>query len=446
MKHHLILITLLWCTALGCKTNGQDIQHTSKDGTPYMEHLANLGDRVAENYTFICYDSNYLHYDTASTSMRHFFDKWLRVVSSGKGHLNIVHIGGSHVQGGTMPHRIRCNILQSYPDRIGERGFLFPYSAAAKCNNPHDYRVHCKESVNLTRCVYKEPQRTLGVGGIAITAHDSLTTLQLILNEPRFDFATQKVVPLGQWNLSDSLVSPPYAHPDGPTISLYGDSIEMLIPADSIWSYTLRGFLFQGCQEGITYHSIGVNGAAVPDYIKCPLFTRELSLLNPDVVVFGIGINDAAGPNFDTAVFHQNYLQLIDSIKSVNPRCAFIFITNNDSYRRVKRHYSVNENAVLAREVFYQLAKETGGAVWDQFEVMGGLKSMDLWYKAKLAQKDRVHFTRAGYELVGDLFSEALLKAFSAYITTNETSKNRITTDPVHPTHPTSLPIKIPEY
>ena len=67
------------------------------------------------------------------------------------------------------------------------------------------------------------------------------------------------------------------------------------------------------------------------------------------------------------------------------------------------------------REVFYRLAEETGGAVWDQFEIMGGLQSMDLWRKAKLGQSDRVHFTNAGYSLLGNLLADALLQALAGY-------------------------------
>jgi lysophospholipase L1-like esterase len=150
-----------------------------------------------------------------------------------------------------------------------------------------------------------------------------------------------------------------------------------------------------------------VNGAAVPDYLKCPL-ADDLRLLRPDLVIFGIGINDAHEKDFDTVAFKNNYLALCDSIRKVNPKCAFIFVTNNDSYRKVRRRYTVNTNGPLAREVFYRLAALTGGAVWDQFEIMGGLKSMEKWQKAGLAQKDKVHFTRAGYRLVGDMLYEAL--------------------------------------
>ena len=182
-------------------------------------------------------------------------------------------------------------------------------------------------------------------------------------------------------------------------------------------------------RAGLTYHSIGVNGAALPDYLeKCPHFTQDLRLMRPDLVIFGIGINDAYGQNFDTAQFRQNYIRLVDSIRSVNPDCAFIFVTNNDSYRRVKRRtYNVNRNGLLVQQTMHRLAIETDGVVWDQFEVMGGLKSMEQWRLAKLAQYDRVHFTRAGYELVADLLSNAILQSYNNHLnrpTHNTTPRN----------------------
>ena len=191
-----------------------------------------------------------------------------------------------------------------------------------------------------------------------------------------------------------------------------------MLPCAPGEDFTVTGIYLGNRRSGITYHSIGVNGAALPDYLdKCPHFTQDLRLLRPDLVVFGIGINDASGTNFDTAQFRLNYLRLVDSIRSVNPDCAFLFITNNDSFRKVRRRtYNVNRNGLLAREVFYRLAEETGGVLWDQFEVMGGLKSMDQWRLAKLAQRDRVHFTRAGYELVADLLTNAIFESYNTHV------------------------------
>lgn len=395
---------------------------------------------VAE-YPFINYDGNNLRYDTSSPSMKTFFDKWHRVVTTGQGDLNIVHIGGSHVQAGTMSNAIRCNLMHAYPNLVGNRGMIFPYSAAAKCNNPRDYRVYCPQKVSLSRNVHKEYPYPLGLCGISITAADTVTEIAVVMNEPTVDYATKKIIIFGH---SDENVVPRINiglweidpdHVDTVTeryvfnLTIPVDSFAVVLPCQPGESFTLTGIFLGNQSKGFSFHSIGVNGAAVPDYLRCEHFVRDLRILHPDMVVFGIGINDAAGTNFDTAAFRSNYLSLIESIRSVNPDCAFVFITNNDSYRQVRRkrrkHYEVNRNGLLAREVFYRLADDCGGAVWDQFEIMGGLESMDTWYKEKLAQKDRVHFTTAGYQLLGDLFSNALFDAYKAHPKPKKTSDKK---------------------
>ena len=381
-------------------------------------------------HKFIRYSLNELHYDSASPSINRLFDRWQQVQNTNHGNLSIVHIGSSHVQAGSLPNTVRCNILADNPGLVGPRGMIFPYSAAAKCNNPADYRVHCPQRMILTRNVYKEHTYPLGLCGIAVTASDTLTEIAIQLNEPRVDYATTRVVLLGhsdngivpRLSLASREVYPSYI--DAGTdryVFNFGQAVDsfcIVLPCQPGDQFTVTGILLDNRQPGFTYHSIGVNGAALGDYLRCQNFVRDLRLLHPDVVVFGIGINDAFGNDFDTAAFRQSYLQLVDSIRSVNPDCAFIFITNNDCFRKTgRRRYKVNPNGPLAREVFYRLAHDTDGAVWDQFEVMGGLNSMEKWMKAGLAQKDRVHFTTSGYQLVGTLFYQALDNAIKKHRT-----------------------------
>ena len=379
-----------------------------------------------QKYDFINYNANHLRYDSTSRTMRTFFARWHRMATTKPGNINIVHIGGSHVQAGYMTETIRLRMLATTPQMVGPRGMIFPYSAAARCNNPPDYRVHCRERMVLTRCVHKEPEYPLGLCGIAVTAHDQQSEIQIVLNEPSVNFATTRVVLFGHSNegvvprlrATGSELYPSYFdnytdryffNIDSPV-----DSFVVVLPCREGQQFTVTGVYLDSPSAGLSYHSIGVNGAAVPDYLRCPHFVRDLRMLHPDAVVFGIGINDANVANFDTVAFRLSYLALIDSIKAVNPDCAFIFITNNDSFFKLsRRRYNVNPNGTLARDVFYRLARETGGAVWDQFQIMGGLKSMDQWRLAGLAQTDRVHFTRAGYQIVGNLFSDALIEAYN---------------------------------
>ena len=56
-----------------------------------------------------------------------------------------------------------------------------------------------------------------------------------------------------------------------------------------------------------------------------------------------------------------------------------------------------------------QLAKEYDAALWDLYDIMGGLGSMQRWQNHSLANSDKIHFTHQGYILLGDMLFNALI-------------------------------------
>jgi lysophospholipase L1-like esterase len=183
--------------------------------------------------------------------------------------------------------------------------------------------------------------------------------------------------------------------------------------------FTLTGILAENNAPGITYTNVGINGAKVANYFEetCPLFEKEMSYYKPDLVIFAIGINDANVEVFNDKQFREEYDTLIKRIRKVSPKTAFIFETNNDSYRKVrKRKYVQHPNGEVARKSFFMLADKHKAGVWDKFSIMGGLGSMAKWEKADLAKKDKVHFKTAGYQLLGDMFYKALMQAYFDHI------------------------------
>ena len=201
---------------------------------------------------------------------------------------------------------------------------------------------------------------------------------------------------------------------------------EMAAPKDSIVDtvpprprFTLTGILTENNAPGITYTNVGINGARVQNYFEeiCPLFEKEMSYYKPDLVIFAIGINDANVEVFNDKQFRDEYDQLIKRIQKVSPKTSFIFETNNDSYRKVrKKKYVQHPNGEIARKSFFMLAEKHKAGVWDKFSIMGGLGSMAKWEKADLAKKDKVHFKTAGYQLLGDMFYKALMQAYFDHI------------------------------
>ena len=393
--------------------------------------------KPVDDLVFANFDRNQLLYPGDSLAMERFFTKMDSVLFLGKGNVSIMHIGGSHVQAGVFTQQFRNDLLGITPDLIGGQYFIFPF-AAGGTNNPSHYRVSSTGTWDYCRnAVRKETDKRMGLAGAAITTSDVNASVSIVSRERRLsafspNYEFKKVTLIG---FSETENVTPVLGYKGTTIKGIHDASQdtytFLLPAltDSVniffesmqGEFTLTGMLLENGMPGISVHGVGVNGAAVPSYLRCDDFERDLKLIRPDLVIFGIGINDAAGTDFDVEQFKRNYDELIRIIKRVNPDCALLFVTNNDSFKYVrvrkrKGRYEVNTNGFLVEKAFLELGKKYNAAVWDQFDVMGGLYSMRNWENAGLAQKDKVHFTSEGYKLIGDLLYNALISRYIEHV------------------------------
>ncbi|MDR2806420.1 MAG: GDSL-type esterase/lipase family protein [Dysgonamonadaceae bacterium] len=378
-------------------------------------------------YNFIHYGDNAIQVPGKdSTRLNRFFQKIDTLVQAGQGRINILHIGGSHVQADLFSHEVRQNLDIVNGDFHTPRGLIFPFSVA-KTNNPANYKVTYSGQWNTVKNIQKNREIPLGMSGIAVYTKDPAAQINIFLNPGetlRWEFTQLRL--LG-YEEEDGDNVKPVLYYNNDTLAAHWDYITKtylfdlpepdyafsvgFIQTDTIpHTFIVHGFIPEKETPGIVYHAIGVNGASVSSYLKSEQFEDELHLLEPDLIIFAIGINDALSKDFTNESFCRNYNALIEKIERVNPNCAYIFITNNDSYRRVsRRKYQVNTNGAVARKAFYQLAEEHQGGVWDLFSLMGGLRSMQKWQNAGLASRDKVHFTKEGYLLIGDLFYNALV-------------------------------------
>lgn len=387
-------------------------------------------------------------------ALRRFYDKLhaLRCDSTptAPDEVNILHIGGSHVQGGVMGNTIRMKLEPS-----GDRGLCFPFRAVLT-NSPSGYRFDYTGLWKGSRNVAKQPDAELGLSGIAAITSDKDATLTLRMrDEGKWDF-TQLLV-LGQ--TSDPSVIPYLTTQRGDT--LWADPIlSRLADVDDIWVFQLfrpdsvitlnvkglirtvnskmqrkeylpledshffilRGMIPSSLRHGITYIEAGVNGASLESWARCNYhFEQELSLLPPDLVIFGIGINDAHVPynEFNPEVFKERYRQLIMRIRTINPDCCFIWLTNNDSAirhgRGRRRYYTPNQNGARVQKAMKELAKEYDGGIIDVYALMGGLGSAEKWIKQDLMKADHIHFTKEGYQLIGDIIYSAIAEDYAKF-------------------------------
>ena len=378
------------------------------------------------DYTFTHFDRNQLQYPGDSLAMERFFDKLDNLFFTGQEHVSIMHIGGSHVQAGVFSQQMRDNLLNLYPGITAGRGLVFPFM---KTNTPASYSISRTGEWEYQRNAVAFDTR-MGLAGASVTTSDTTASFSIVTREkaprditPVFDFNYVKILGYGD------LI--PVVHFNNDTIiGTYNEeegSFTFVLPdyTDSLYvdfnqkagTFTVTGVYLDNGMPGITYHGIGINGAKVESYLNCLDFERDLRLVKPDLVIFGIGINDAAADTFTQEKFIRDYDALIEIIHRVSPDCALLFVTNNDSYKKVSRKkYEVIPNGLLAEEAFFELGRKHNGAVWDFFDIMGGLKSMQDWQDEGIAQKDKVHFSSSGYMLIGDLLFNALMDRYMEHL------------------------------
>ncbi len=378
-----------------------------------------------------CADSNFIRLPGGmSSEMYRFVDKMDSVLLFGKGRVSILHIGGSHVQADMYTNVVRCRLDSLNNGLRPSRGLIFPFRVA-KTNNPSNYTVSYGGEWDKARCAVYKPRPALGVSGISVFTNDTSAWIRVCLDPNKSGrWQTQRLRLLGRTERGQ--LTPVFVTTKGKkimpkregrdyifnlpemtdtlTISVRPSSRNAQIAEDVFY---LDALLPENDEDGIVYHTIGVNGAAVPSYLGCEFFEEQLADLRPDLVIMGIGINDASGPHFSDSTFIANYDSLIRVMRRVSPECALLFMTNNDSSRRKsRRRRIVNTNGPIVQQAFYTLAEKWQGGLYDLFEIMGGLGSMQQWQKAGLAQKDRVHFTRTGYSILGNMFYDAFLEFY----------------------------------
>ena len=395
---------------------------------------------------------NHIIFPAGNAAFAPFLRKFDSLTFTGKGNINILHLGGSHLQADVISNRTRVRLLKELKIPAAGRGFVIPY-AAAKTNTPVSYASRKKGHFKWKRSVLKGKRPPLGVLGFEVTTIDPDAEVRIVLDSRIpdedfwnftqvrvFGFSPDSIEPILQLERggvyyhgerdslsgsfafdlpvrADSLILS-FPWPNAHKEKRLRDTLSKLSPAeqDSLFanshffnsqpSFTLTGILLNDTIPGLIYNSIGVNGADMKAYLSLENLERDLEFSKPDLVIFAIGINDANVEIFNSELFKARYDTLIARIQSVSPQAAFIFVSNNDCYLTSTKQ--PNLNSVLVAQAGYDLAKKHKGGFWDLYGVMGGFKSIETWQKADYAKKDHVHFKNAGYELLGDLFYDAL--------------------------------------
>jgi lysophospholipase L1-like esterase len=376
-------------------------------------------------YPTVDFDLNYFQfYSERSPNWDYLYDKMQSMIQQRSEKLNFYHIGGSHLQADIYTHDVREKMQTTWNKLPGERAWVFPFDLA-KTNNPWNYEFKSSNSWESFRSVVSsQKNNNYGVLGAKISCTDTVmnisfqydktevksafTKIRVFHNKGTFPFdfnwgkdesfwwtqSTDTVVGYTEIVFSKQLLS-------------FDLQIERCVQEEI--PLEIYGFQLLNDFPGISYTSVGINGAGLYTYLGCKSFEEQLKTLPPDFFAFSVGTNDGNVPydDFDPQAYKDNLEKMMLIVLSANPKCAILLTVPNDSYYH--KTY-LNRNIERERTVIRELAAQYQVPVWDFYGIMGELGSSKTWYRNKLMRSDLVHFSVAGYHLKGALYFDAFQK------------------------------------
>jgi len=378
-------------------------------------------------YPFVDYTkNNYQFHSKSSSNFEILHQKFRHLIDEKEGKLNMYHIGGSHIQADIYTNDVREYLQERWSDMPGERGWVFPFDLA-KTNNPGNYEFSSPNAWNPYRSIPHKPSKynfDYGLLGAGVTCHDTVITIKFeydrTTSKPPFDHVRifHNIGEFPYWmhfGPNEILVTDSEHNPElGYTDIFFSDGLDSLnvqfqFTGAHAPELEIYGFVLMNDLPGISYSTIGINGAGLYTYLANVRFEQQLKTYPPDFFAYAVGTNDGNVPysKFNPEIYKSNLEKMMQMALRANPDCALLLTVPNDSYYH--RRY-LNKNIAREREVIIQLAKQYDMAVWDMYGIMGELGSSRTWQLNKLMRSDKIHFTHQGYHFKGDLFIDAFLK------------------------------------
>ena len=343
--------------------------------------------------------------------------------SSGDSIFTIIHIGDSHIQGDYFSGQIRKQLQYYFGN--GGRGVLFPY-ALAKSFGPRGTILKTNKKWIGEKTLTPNLSNKLGFIGYAAFTNDSNSSIALNFTE---NFEGSPFKKINIWHSSDSTS---YAfklnnefkflenklNPSGWGLSSFYSNTSTntfsLFPFKTKTKQNHFGFygfeLISDIKYGVNYHHCGVVGAQFTHLINnAPWSIEQIAHLNPDLIIFSFGTNEAYNNGLDTSYYKSSIIKFMQDLEIASPKTAFIFTTAPDT----RSQNRIPSNQIIVNSILKRIATNGNYSIFDLNEAMGGWGSIYTWYNKGLTLKDKLHFTEQGYSLQGNLFTLSLLEAYN---------------------------------
>ncbi|HEV2688492.1 MAG TPA: SGNH/GDSL hydrolase family protein [Bryobacteraceae bacterium] len=198
-------------------------------------------------------------------------------------------------------------------------------------------------------------------------------------------------------------------------------------PTPGVHEYTVRtlrdlpvrlfGWVAQN-RSGVTYETLGINGAQAGLQLDWnePMIEAAVANREPVLILVAYGTNEALSAKWTEKDYHAAFTAVLRRLRTAAPLASILVVGPPDCEKRLRGRRIPFPHLEEVIDVQRQTALENGCAFWDWRTRMGGPGSVRQWVQAGLSQGDYVHFTSAGYRLIGSMLFDELMAQYNRFL------------------------------
>jgi lysophospholipase L1-like esterase len=351
------------------------------------------------------------------------FYQSLRMTDEGSGVARIIHYGDSHVAADILTSALRGKLQGKFGD--AGTGFVLAgkpwhWYGRSGVNSRSSEGWRIEGSGRSTWAV----DGKFGLAGLSFTTERPNQWLHLQAVGSRFDVYLMKQATGGaidilldgqiyeRISLQSKTAEPYYVEVEAEEEGTHTIEIRTVTQG----AVKVFGLAIKTDNAGVVYDGLGINGARAYHLLDWDwrILASNLEHYAPNLIIIAYGSNEVGDADLDLKDYGEKFSHLLNKLHDAAPDAALLVIAPPDraSWLNGKWQTMARMPGLVATQ--RKAALKAGAAFWNLFQAMGGAGSINRWHKHSLAQKDRVHLTTAGYQLVAERLYAELMRGYLA--------------------------------
>ena len=438
-----LAIVLVGVAAAGVWTLGYGVSTTSADGSPktpasigetgMLEAVRlrqRMGPRLLQPPPNDALGLDIAIEDRDGKSME-ALHRALRRAAAGEGQARLVFFGASHVASDLFTGYIRRELQARYGD--AGHGFLVPV---------HPWRTYRHRDINIESDGKRWETQRIRVGDSEVE-RVGLAGVAMVSKRPG-SFGAVYTAEQGEYGRTASFFDLYYMkYPRGGDMDILIDgrrarriSTRAAKPSTAYATFRvpdaphrfeirtlskrpvwLFGLAVERDQPGVIVDTLGINGSRARYQLLWDdeVYREHLRRRKPDLVVLAYGTNES-GDESPIEDYERDLRAVVERMRDTVPESSCLLIGPSDRPMQVEeRVFEDRSRTARVIEVQHRVALEHGCGFFDLVAFQGGALSMLQWAAndPAYASQDHIHYTRLGYQRLGEVLLSALLEGMS---------------------------------